>query len=153
MGLMSVIGRIFTGGASSVVDAVGSAADKLFTSDEERAKAQAELEELRQKPYVMQIMTNLAEAAHKSVFVAGWRPFLGWIGGLALASYYLPKHVMGAVLWSWQCIAIMANAPDIQAVVLPAYPVELSGTIMELILGMLGLAVTRSWEKKEGVAR
>ena len=67
---------IFGGGIADPIEALGKTADSLFTSDEERLKAQRDIEELRQKPYVMQILTNITEAGHRSVFVAGWRPFL-----------------------------------------------------------------------------
>ena len=63
--------------------------DKFFTSPEEKAKAQLELYRMEQegelKVILSQIDVNSKEAQHSSIFVAGWRPFIGWICGAGLA--------------------------------------------------------------------
>ena len=83
--------------------------------------------------------TNKAEAGHQSVFVAGWRPFIGWVCGFALAFQYLvrPFWMWAAALW-W-----------------PASPVPptLDGMLWELIMGMLGIGGLRTLEKVKGVNR
>ena len=87
-----------------------------------------------------QIEINKIEAAHRSIFVAGWRPFLGWVSGVALF-----WHFMGYDLASW---IIVISGSDIVA---PA----LGGTenLMEIVLAMLGLAGFRTFEKFKGVAK
>ena len=151
-----MLGKIlgfFTGGVTNPIEALGKTADSLFTSDEERLKAQKDIEELRQKPHLMQILTNITEAQHRSIFVAGWRPFLGWVGGWSLFTFYIPKHVMSAYLWTLQCFDIIEKAKSantLNFVALPSYPIELDKTILELIIGMLGLALTRTVEKFGG---
>lgn len=62
----------------NVIGAVGSAADALFTSDEERLKAGNERLEIEQRPQMGQLAINKQEAKHKSLFVAGARPFTIW---------------------------------------------------------------------------
>ncbi|WP_319583936.1 3TM-type holin [uncultured Pseudodesulfovibrio sp.] len=153
---MGIWSTILGGGAAKVVDSVGGVLDNLFTSDEEREEAKRLMEQVKDKPHQDQRNINLVEAAHRSVFVAGWRPFLGWVGGLSLASYYLPKHFMAAGLWMWQNVEYMRQAiktGDITSLTLTAYPISLDDTIMALISGLLGLAVTRTYEKKKGLTR
>ena len=72
-------------GIGSIIKGVGKIADDLVTTREE--KLQIALEEKAMDVSLMrgQIAINQAEARHGSVFVAGWRPFIGWVGGCALA--------------------------------------------------------------------
>lgn len=154
--MTGILSSIFGGGASKVVDSVGGVLDNLFTSDEEREEAKRLMAQVKDKPQQDQRNINIVEAAHRSVFVAGWRPFLGWVGGLSIASYYLPKHFMAAGLWVWQNIEYMRRAiesGEVTSLTLTAYPISLDDTIMELVLGLLGLAVTRTYEKGKGLTK
>ncbi len=85
-----------------------------------------------------QMKVNEAEAAHPSIFVAGWRPWIGWVAGMALAWQYI-AHPM--LVW---LLAIFA--PDLT----PPPALDLSG-LYPLILGMLGIGAMRSYDKKSGV--
>lgn len=82
---------------------------------------------------------NKAEAQHASVFVAGWRPMLGWTCASAFAFIYVVAPI---VTW----IAALNGA----AVSMPNFDTE---ALMSLTLGMLGLGAMRSFEKWRGVAR
>jgi Sec-independent protein secretion pathway component TatC len=73
-----------------------------------------------------------------STFVAGWRPFVGWVCGIAIAYNYV---VMPFIVW----IAIWIDSGA------PAMPMLDTGELMTLLLGMLGLGAMRSYEKtKQG---
>ena len=85
-----------------------------------------------------QLDIDKAEAASQSVFVAGWRPFIGWICGAALGWNYLLRPTL---LW----IAVIAN----HTVVLQALDL---GELMPLLLGMLGLGAMRTVEKLNGTS-
>ena len=87
-----------------------------------------------------QIEINKAEAAHKSMFVAGWRPFVGWTCGVALAWHFVgqPLAVFG--------IAVAG----IQTPALPTFEME---SLLTVLLGMLGLGGLRTFEKTKQVAR
>jgi hypothetical protein len=85
-----------------------------------------------------QIQVNLAEAGSKSLFVSGWRPFVGWVCGVGLASQFLLRPL---VTWG----AALAGHPL-------EYPSLDMGTLMTLLLGMLGLGAARTVEKINGVA-
>jgi len=87
-----------------------------------------------------QLAINAKEAEHGSVFVAGWRPFIGWTCGVALAwSFVLSPFV------SWGAFMFGAD--------LKGMPVLDVGPLMTLVLGMLGLGGLRTYEKRLGVAR
>ena len=79
-----------------------------------------------------QIDVNKTEAAHKSIFVAGWRPFIGWVCGVSMAFNYLIAPSVGV----WYEIPVL----DIT-------------TMFPVLLGMLGMAGLRTGEKIKGVAR
>lgn len=107
-----------------------------------RAKEQMESQMLTAMTSLVQgqIAINMKEAEHGSVFVAGWRPFIGWTCGVGLAwSFVLSPFV------TW--IAFMYGV-DIEGI-----PVLDIGPLMTLVLGMLGLGGLRTYEKRLGVAR
>ena len=79
-----------------------------------------------------QLEVNKVEAAHKSLFVSGWRPAIGWISGLAL----LYSTILAPILGIWFTVP----------------PVD-SSLLTSVLMGMLGLGAMRSYEKKNNVAR
>ena len=80
-----------------------------------------------------QIQLNTAEAQHSSIFVAGWRPMIGWVGALILLFNFIVAPLAGAFGFD--------------------VPILDAGTMMPVILGMLGVAGARTVEKVQGVAR
>ena len=86
----------------------------------------------------IQAELNKVEAQHRTVFVAGWRPFIGWVAGVALAAFYIPQFVLASYLW---CRLV------IEAGELLPYPEVNSNHLFELVIGMLGLGALRSYEK------
>ncbi|MDA8524199.1 holin family protein [Alphaproteobacteria bacterium] len=70
--------------ATEPIKAVGNMLDALFTSNKERLGKKAVLARIAEQPGLVQLEINKIEAAYKTVFVAGWRPFIGWVCGLAL---------------------------------------------------------------------
>ena len=76
------------------IEAIGNAADKIFTNDEERMKAQAVLDRIALQPSILQAELNKVEAKHRSVFVAGWRPAVGWICALGLAFAFIGNPLL-----------------------------------------------------------
>ena len=81
-----------------------------------------------------QMKINMIEAQHKSLFVAGWRPFIGWICGFALAWHFLLHPI---VIWY-----MSIKLPDLE---LPP-PLDLS-QLYPVVLGILGLGAFRTYEK------
>lgn len=138
---MNFLGKIFGSVATQPIEAIGNVFDKLFTSDEERLQAQAVLDKLAQHPGELQVELNKVEAAHRSVFVAGWRPYIGWVLGTALAFYYLPQFAIASILWANMCL--------IKQELLP-YPISDISGLTQLVYGLLGLAGLRTVEKLQG---
>lgn len=144
---MGFLSKIFGGVAGDAiaapVEAVGNVLDKLFTSDQEKLVAAQVMEKIKQHPQELQVEINKLESQHRSIFVAGWRPFIGWVCGLSLATYYIPQFTLAAVLWTRACWMAKALAP---------YPVEATG-LLELVLAMLGMATIRTVEKLGKVSK
>lgn len=127
-------------GIGSIVEGIGKIADDLFTSDEERLKIALEEKAIDAQIVKGQLDINIAEAKHKSVFVAGWRPFIGWVGGIALAYQFIIYPLM---VWGWTWFKSMGWIPgDISAP-----PVFESGPLFAIVTGMLGIGGMRSFDK------
>jgi len=72
---------------------------------------------------------NKIEAQHRSIFVAGWRPFIGWVCGLALLYNFIVRDLV-----AWVSPSIMP----------PALQME---HLLTVLMGMLGLGGLRTFEK------
>lgn len=86
-----------------------------------------------------QIDVNKAEAQHRSVWVAGWRPGIGWVCTAGLAWAFIGQPVAE---WSLTLRGIEAELPQLNL-----------DYLMELVLAMLGMAGLRTFEKLRGVTR
>ena len=84
----------------------------------------------------LQSEINKLEAQSRRFFVAGWRPFIGWVSGVALAYNYVIRPFIEPVY--------QIHYPDI------ILPVLDMGELMPILLGMLGIAGMRSYEKVKG---
>lgn len=116
--------------------------DKLFTSDDERMAAKLKVLELERSGELAQIAVNAQEASHDSIFVAGWRPFIGWVCGLAFTWAFL--------LYPMFSFFVVAFGLPVDLTLVPELDLA---AMMPVLMGMLGLGAMRSWEKREGVAR
>ena len=84
-----------------------------------------------------QLEINKVEAKHKSIFVSGWRPFVGWVCGFGLAYVSAVEPLMRFIA------KLNGYAGD--------FPVIDTTITMQVLLGMLGLAAARTREKEKGV--
>ncbi len=125
----------------TLLDIVKGPLDKLVPDKNEKQRFTHELEMAILKSGLGQMQINKAEAQHPSIFVAGWRPFIGWVCGFALA-----WHFMGADILAWLRLAFFPDMP---------VPPKLSGseTLVTVLLSMLGLGGLRTVEKLKGVSR
>jgi hypothetical protein len=140
-------------GIGSIVETVGKIADDLITSDQERAqmaleerKLDLEAQRVAQTVDLAQTEVNKAEAGHASLFVAGWRPAIGWIGGAAMAYQFLAYPLLQ---WGW---AVMQSRGLIPAE-FAAPPVMASDQLWVILSGILGIAGMRTYEKRSGVTK
>ena len=125
----------------TILDAIKSPIDKLIPDKNARQKFDHELEMALLNAGLAQAEINKIEAQHASVFVAGWRPFVGWVCGLALA-----WHFLGYDVANWLRLAFFPDTPA---------PPALNGTetLVTVLLSMLGLGGLRTVEKLKGVSR
>ena len=87
-----------------------------------------------------QLEINKIEAGHRSIFVAGWRPFLGWSLSFAMAWHFILAPVTMFVC-------------SFAGVVIPELPVFDMDSLMTVLLGMLGLGGLRTVEKVKGLSK
>ena len=119
-----------TSAASTAADVI----DTLFTSDEERLDKQAVLARVALHADALQAKINTTEARHRSRFVAGWRPFIGWVCGLALAWHFILLPLCQFAL------AVLGLAPQ-------DWPVFDLAALNTILFGMLGLGTLRTAER------
>lgn len=129
----------------SIVKGFGDIIDNLHTSDEERQALDLEEKKLDAGLLAGQIEINKFEAQHKSKFVSGWRPAVGWICALGMGYEFLVRPLLG---WVWKLL----QAKSIVSATLDVPPGLELESLMTVLLGMLGLAGYRTYEKNKGVA-
>lgn len=127
---------------SAVAGLADTLINKIWPDPAARASAEAQLIKAQMDAAIagvqQQIDINKIEAASGSVFVAGWRPGIGWICGAAFALHFVILPLLGwvAVLFGHDPIVV---------------PFDMQ-TLMTVLMGMLGLGGLRTFEKVRGVA-
>ena len=128
----------------ALIPAISTLLDKLIPDPIAREKAKielmkaertADLEELRLALSADSAQTeiNKQEAAHSDRFVAGWRPFIGWVCGVAFAYHFILQPLLA--------FAIMNSGGEVK---LPSFDMDALSTVL---MGMLGLGGLRTIEK------
>ena len=139
--LEKIFGSMVGGGVVSAAEGVANVIDQFVETEDEKRVAEVIKAKMMMKPSLAQIELNKIEAGHRSIFVAGWRPFIGWVCGCALLWHFILFDLL-----SW----IMASFFP-QAERLP----ELTGTeaLVTVLLSLLGLGAMRTAEKFAGRAK
>lgn len=91
-----------------------------------------------------QLQVNSEEAKSQSVFVSGWRPFVGWVCGVALAYTYVVLPFLQFFVYTFATQEVVRQFSR-----LPKLDLD---DLLPILLGMLGLAGYRTLEKIRGVA-
>ena len=133
-------------GIGTVIDSVGKVIGDLHTSDKERMELELRAKEIDQSIDLAQIEVNRVEAQHSSVFVAGARPAILWVGAIAMAWTFI-AHPM--LVWAW---ALLQANGYIPAGLQPPPTLD-SEALWVIVSGILGLGGFRTFEKTKGVAR
>ncbi len=99
--------------------------------------AMGDLEKLKLEVSLLigQLEINKEEAKHQSVWVSGWRPFVGWVSGGAFAYHYILQPFL---VWVLSAFDKITTAPVLD-----------SNVLMTLLLGILGLGAFRSYDKSK----
>ena len=126
----------------SVFELGGKIIDRLFPDPAQKAAAELELLKLTQsgdlQTTLAQLEINAKEAQHASIFVAGWRPFVGWGCGIGLLYATVGHNIL-----SW-----LATAKG-----WPMPPTVDADLLIYTLGGLLGIGGLRTLEKVKGVAR
>ena len=137
----------FLGPISTLIDKVLPDANARIAAKEKLAELQqqGELEEFKGELQLAmgQQAINLEESKSASLFKSGWRPAIGWVGAVALFTYYVPYTLVATYIWAAQVY---------QSHQLVARP-DLGITDLLGLLGtLLGFGVLRSHDKLQGTA-
>ena len=127
-----------------LVGPVSNILDKFIEDKDQKAKLAHEIatmaERHAQEQLLAQLEVNKAEAAHRSMWVAGWRPMIGWTCGVALSWHFVFAP----------CVVFLLALLGVVVPELPAFDMD---SLMTVLLGMLGLGGLRTFEKSKGLAR
>lgn len=128
---------------TALLPILGNVLDRVIPDKAEAEKVRLEMEtkllDAANAANLAQMEVNKTEAANASVFVAGWRPAIGWVGASALAWHFVvgPAFVWGASVLGYAVPPLM----------------PLDNGLWELVLAMLGIGGMRSWEKSRGLTK
>ena len=136
--VLQVLGSLL-GGKDGALKQVASVIDSIHTSEEEKLDKKILMQRIQQKLAEKQLDVNAKEAGHRSVFVSGWRPFIGWIGGSALMFEFI---LSPCIEWYSKFAGLNLTAPEIQ-----------TGPLLAIVTSMLGVASLRSFEKSKGLTK
>lgn len=129
---MGFLDKLLGKAAAAPIKAIGDIVDDIHTSKEEKLDAEIKLTEVASKLKALQADITKTEASHRSVFVAGWRPFVGWVCGLGLGLNML----MAPLLSPW----LTFQTAD-------------SDQLIALVLALCGVGGLRTVEKARGLTR
>jgi len=123
----------------SVIGVAGKVLDKFVEDKDLKTKLTHELKSQIVSLDLAQAQTNLEQAKHPSIFVAGARPAIMWICAFGLGWQFV-----------FQPVAVWGIAVSGVDIVLPIIQTE---GLMSLTLALLGLGGMRSFEKSKGIQR
>lgn len=135
-----MIGKLF---GSSTIKAVGNIVDELYTSEEEKAAAKLAIKKVEAELKKRQMDINLADAQSKAGGISGaiqriWRPLIGFSCALAIMFEYVVKPFLMFFLATFH----------IETLPLPEMDM---GTLMPLVMALLGMGALRTYEKQKGI--
>lgn len=132
---MGFLSKLIGSGVGEIAQGIGNIINDFMETPDEKRAAEIVLAKLRHDENGFQAKINEIEAGHRSIFVAGWRPAIGWICAFAL-------------LWGW------VLAPFIQFLY-PNQPMPIleTGQAITLVLAMLGIGGLRTYEKEKRLTK
>ena len=127
---------------STLLDIGGKVIDRIWPDPAQASAAKFELFKLQQSGELTQMagqmQINVEEAKSPSVFVSGWRPFIGWVCGVSCA-------------WNWIGLSVAKVIAELLHSQITMAPASLT-EMMPILMGMLGLGAYRTVEKVMGKA-
>lgn len=111
------------------IDLISTVVDKIFPDADAEKKRDLAIQ-------LAQIQVNNSEAQSTNWFVAGWRPFVGWVCGFGFGWQYVLQPLFAFIMVS------LGHKVDM--------PVLDTGALVTMLGGLLGLGTLRTYEKKTG---
>lgn len=124
----------------NLIGPVAHLLDQFIEDKDQKARLSHEIATMAQEQILSQLEVNKTEATHRSLWVAGWRPFVGWSCGAAMAWHFILLPVT----------LFITSFAGFEVPELPAFDMD---SLMTVLLGMLGLGGLRTFEKSKGLAR
>lgn len=129
---------------SQLIGPISGLLDKFVEDKDQKAKLAHDIATMAERhaheANMGQLEVNKAEAQHRSIFVAGWRPFLGW--GLSFA-----------MVWHFVLVPMITFGFAFAGADIPQLPEFDMDSLMTVLMGMLGLGGLRTYEKTQGLTR
>ena len=148
---MAMLAPLLIGPVSELISSVLKRvlpAEKMSEKDRLAVEAAMtlELNKMDFSALMGQLNINLEEAKNQRVFVSGWRPFIGWVCGNALAYTFIiqPFIAFGVQVFAW------SRSP--LGTMFPALPVLDTASLLTILGGLLGLGTLRTYEKIKGAS-
>jgi hypothetical protein len=128
----------------ALIGPVTNILDKFIEDKDQKAQLAHDIATMSQKHAQEQVLAQLeinkAEAASGSIFKGGWRPFIGWVCGVAFAYHFVLQPIIMFVV-----VAFGLQIPE-----LPEFDMT---SLMTVLGGMLGIGGLRTYEKQKGLTR
>lgn len=143
---------IGVGPAVSAVEGVANIIDRFVETEDERRGAEEFKMRMAQQPMALQAEINKIQAAHRTVFVAGPRPFIMWVCGFSLALNFGLIPIVEVLL----AIFLPANAVIFASMMNGSVMINFiqkGETLTTMLFAILGLGAYRTYEKRVGVAK
>lgn len=125
----------------ALIDVFGDLMQSAFPDsavrEQKRLEYQLKIQETLNQIDLGQMEVNKTEAAHGSIFVAGWRPFIGWVCGVAFAYHFILQPFLAFIF-----------AVAGKTIAMPVFDMD---ALFTVLMGMLGLGAMRTAEKVKGV--
>lgn len=128
---MAFLSKMIGGSLAETAKGVADVVDKFVETPDEKTAFKTVMAKMAQEPGLAQVELNKIGAAHRNVFVAGWRPAVGYVCAIGLSFAFIINPL---IQWTTGDTG-------------PELPVDV---MMELVIGMLGLAGLRTVEKLTG---
>ena len=129
---------------NNLIGPVTGLLDKVIEDKDQKAKLAHELatmaDKLAHEQQLAQIEVNKAEAASGSLFKGGWRPFIGWVCGVAFCYHFVVQPIIIFIV-----TLVGVNIPN-----LPEFQMN---TLLTVLGGMLGIGSLRTYEKQKGLTK
>ena len=137
--MLQLLSGLLGGGKDGALKTIAKVVDDLHTSEGEKLDKMILMQRIQQKLAEKHLDVNVKEAGHRSIFVSGWRPAIGWTGAFALMFEFILSPTME---WYAKFSGLNLIAPEIQ-----------TGPLLAIVTSMLGVAGLRSFEKTKGLTK